>query len=181
MELDGYKIRAALKRWDDARTLASQTFADSLYAFDGEEKRNPEEVAEQFQVADVFYASLQIIQAVYNQRMKVDFLSKKISLAVAVKMIGGAGRVEKMWKDAVTGRKRDIYDDREQRRRDADTEYAKKTISQARAMEKANEASKLANQLRNGIARANTHAMIWGEAEANEHGITAEQLAELFA
>jgi len=157
MEVTGYKLMQALKEAAFAKETAEQVFDDSLWKFEGEQKISPEVAMEAYKVAETRFATLQAAQGVYNQSIFITISGKNIPLALAVKLVGGAGRMEKKWREAakIKTDKHSLFDDRQYRKRDEGTEYAKKTISPKDAAEQAKKAAKYASALREAIQVAN--------------------------
>ncbi len=156
MKINGILLREALKRWERARTLAIASFQDSLWRFDGEQKPSPMEACEAFIKADTIHATLQDLQQRYNSAIEMEHLGNTITLGVAVKMIGGAGRVEKMWTEAAAKPKnRYGFDDSMDRKRDKDAIYAIRSISVQDCVAISNKTSEIAAKLRSQIALAN--------------------------
>ena len=160
--INGYMIREALKRCERQRKNASQMFNPSLYAFNGETKIAPVAIMEQFQVADRNYAKLQELQQRYNQNVSINVRNgngsnETITLSLAVKLVGGAGRIEKMWSDSIVPKsdRYSRYDDA-QPSRSKDTEYSIRQISESDCLNYANQAGQYRSNLVSAIATANT-------------------------
>lgn len=100
MKITGYMLRAALKRWELTRNAAVKKFPDVLHKFPDENKISPEVVAKSIEDAEAAIARLQAIQVLYNASVQVEVKDSAMSLAEAVKRVGGATRMEKMWKGA---------------------------------------------------------------------------------
>jgi hypothetical protein len=86
-----------------------------------------------------------------------------MSLCKAIKLVGGAGRREKMWRKIAAPAKDRYGDSREVR--DKTHEMAKPTITQQQAAALATEAARWAGGLRAAIAVANATAV---EREIND-------------
>jgi hypothetical protein len=160
MQVNGYELREAMKRWNTLRNIAAAQHKDSIFVFEGDEALPLDKVVSNFIQADDAYSKLQEVQQWYNAQVPVNYkgLEGKVvtsTLAFAVKAVGGAGRIEKMWRDACA-EKQDRYGYRQERERDPSKTYAKRSVTIAEAMKKADAASKYAMTLRQTIARANT-------------------------
>lgn len=175
MKVNGFQIRETIGRWSlQQHTLANQ-FRENLYAFEGEEKPKPETIMMRFDEADRSVARLQEIQQQFNQITKVDVQGENITLAFAVKLVGGAGRRAKMWRDAGPG-KPDRYSYRDEtRERSKETDYAKRLISVDDCVTFSTEASKYASALRNAIARGNS-----SDIDCERIGVSEAEYAALF-
>lgn len=78
-----------------------------------------------------------------------------MTLAEAVKMVGGAGRAEKMWKSHAINTGRESYS-RIESSRPKDSEFAKRSVSVKECLKNANESAKFAGALRAAIAEGNS-------------------------
>ena len=155
MKTTGYKLREIIRMWELRRKMAGDNFDKSLHVFEGELQESPQEIAENFSHADEAVANLQTAQAMYNLSVKVNVLDKEMTLCEAVKKVGGAGRVEKLWRTAATNKK-DRYSYDRELIRGTDEIRAHRTISLKEAGELATEAAKFAGALRAAIAIANS-------------------------
>jgi hypothetical protein len=154
MKLNGYLIREAIKRWTLYKDTIQAQFKESLYYFDEDQKADPIAVMNEFSKAEYAVAYLEEAQQRFNQIVQVTVLNETMPLTRAVKLVGGAGRQEKMWRDASI-KKKDRYSYDDKLSRSKDTEYAKPAISRAEAIDSSAKASKFAAALRNAIARGN--------------------------
>ncbi len=112
MQVTGYALREALRKWQLKRETAAAQFADSLFEFPTArgKKPKPDEIAEKVDRAERAIAGLQTAQGVYNSQVWVHWdgptgPSESIQLTRAIKLIGAFGRVEKLWRIAATGKK----------------------------------------------------------------------------
>jgi hypothetical protein len=166
--INGYRIREAMKQWHNRRQIASTQYNNSLYYFEGEDNLPLDQVVKNFQQADENYAKLQELQQWYNARVIVDTKNADgkpvmMSLSYAVKVLGGAGRVEKMWRDACS-EKQDRYGNYgRDRERDKDKEYAKRSVSIPEATKRVEAASRYSMFLRSEIAKANNTSVNIGD------------------
>lgn len=175
MKINGFQIKETIGRWLLQRDTLSNQFRDNLYAFEGEEKPNPENVMKSYDQADRSMARVQEIQQLFNQVTKVEVQGETITLALCVKLVGGAGRRAKMWRDAGPG-KQDRYSYRdESRERNKDTDYAKRLVTVDDCVLNSIEAAKYASALRNAIARGNST-----DIECEKIGITEVEHHTLF-
>lgn len=155
MKVTGYRIQHALRELEAARELAHQQFTENVMQFDSQEdKLELPEVFARFTTLERKVAQLQIQQATYNLAVKVEVLGSTMTLHEAVKLVGGAGRAEKMWRDVVKGNKQSnrygLADTRSK-----DQEYAKRSISVADALGHAKLAARTASALRQAIQIGN--------------------------
>lgn len=132
MKINGYKLRDALRRWHLRKDTAHGQFADSLLAFPGEIKPNPDDIAEAVLKAERAIAELQATQAAYNirVRIRVDGVSESLSLLQCVKQVGGFERMVALWKSAAKPKKaRNLYSSEPANLRGTDKVVATRTIS----------------------------------------------------
>lgn len=165
MKLNGYKIREQLRRFRRRKQVADSQFPESLWCFAEETKATPAELAAAFAEADRAVAELETLQQRYNSANMVELNGETITLALAVKMVGGAGRLEKLWRDVSTDRKRRRYgyDEPMSRTREADAVVAQRMVSYEQAARHAEEAAEAAAKLREVIAEANAKEIDVGE------------------
>jgi hypothetical protein len=154
MKVTGYLLREAIRRRELRRDTAANQFEDSLSKFADEDKQTPDELAAIFVLEEKNIAKLQAVQDRYNLKVEVDVLGEKITLGEAIKRLGGAGRLDKMWRGVTTGR-RDRYGYRDENTRKADEERARPTVTAKEAMDRATKASVVAGAMRAAIAKGN--------------------------
>jgi hypothetical protein len=155
MKVTGYQLREALRRWTTRLDIASKQFNASLYQFETDRQRSPMEISEDFEKAEVAVAILQETQQAYNGLVKVNVQGHEMTLALAVKRVGTAARLEKMWRSAASDRGvRDRYYSRELTRNKDDV-VAVRQVSVEDALQKAEEAARRSSALREAIAVAN--------------------------
>lgn len=155
MKVTGYKIQHKLKELEQLKEVAAQQFSSNMLQFESqEEKLDLREIYAEFTSIEKKICKLQAAQALYNLNIEVSVLGEKMKLIEAVKLVGGAGRSEKMWKDVVKGSsvKFSPYSEASRSR---DQEYAKKSISTSEALKFAQQATKVASALREAIQVGN--------------------------
>ena len=100
--------------------------------------------------------ALQVAQMRYNLAVRMDVKGKSLTLAEAIKLVGGAGRVEKMWKGSIADGKRNSYMDPDDTRNlDEKIIRAVRTVSPQDAVKLTTAAGKTASTLRAAISIAN--------------------------
>jgi hypothetical protein len=155
MQVTGYALREAIKRHTLRRDTAASMFSGTLKKFPDDKKPAPDEVMATFVSADIAIAQLQTLQMRYNLALKVSVTGVEISLAEAIKRVGGVGRVEKMWRGSAAPEKDRYGGMREDDERDPTRIRSKSTLSPLEAADRALRAGKLAAELRQVIAVAN--------------------------
>ena len=160
MKVTGIQLREAIKRWNLRKDTASTHFNESLWRFPDDESTlpKPQELAEQFAKAEVAVANLQTAQTRYNLAVTISVSGETMTLCDAVKRIGGAGRLEKMWRSATKATGRDNWRG-VATTRSKDEVQARRMVSIGDALELATAAGKKAGDLRDAIAVGNTNAI----------------------
>jgi hypothetical protein len=155
MKVNGYMLREAIKMHELRRDTAAAAFLGSLKKFENETKSPPGEIVAAFLAAEDTIAKLQMVQARYNLHVAITVRGARITLAEAVKRLGGMSRVEKMWRSA-TGAKIDRYAFNADERNPGML-VAKPTIATTEAMKLAEAAAKATGEYRAAIATGNAH------------------------
>lgn len=152
-KVTGYQIREAIKRQTLLRDTAASMFTDSLKRFASEDKPSPDDMMVDFYKADKAIVKLQVAQMQYNLAVKLTTQvdRKPITLAEAVKRLGGASRCEKMWRTAATPETHLFRGDTRRK----DEERAISTLTLSEAAKRSSAAAKGVAQLRQAIAIAN--------------------------
>lgn len=176
MKICGYQIREGIKRWLLLRDTVARQFDGTLFVFEDEGKETPEATMAAYTVADMNLARVEELQQRYNQLVTVQLNDQTVTLAFLVKLVGGAGRREKMWREAAVGKK-DRYSYREDNVRERDTTkiYAKRAISVELCAERARSAAKFASDVRSLIARSNAI-----DVDCPRLGLSPEEHEKLF-
>lgn len=164
MKVTGYQLRAAIKRREVTLQVAIRTFEDSLFVFPGEQ-RDPVGAINEVLRIEKEIARLQTLQARYNLDVALPRVDG-LTLAEAVKFVGGAGRIEKLWRSALPKKDRYALDVRVRR---AEDEQAVLAIDYRELVDRVDSAAKYAANLRGAIAAANN-------TEIDLDGLTPEML-----
>lgn len=150
MKITGYALREAIKQQELKRDTAAASFRGSQTKFPDEEKPTPHQVMTAFATAEGALVALQEAQMKYNLAVTCEVFGEKTTLATAIKTVGAAGRVEKMWKSAVPA---DNYYESEVR--SPDQIRAVRTLKAEEVLSLSIKAGKKAGALRAAIAIAN--------------------------
>jgi hypothetical protein len=156
MKVNGYRLQHALRELEHAREVAASQFSDNVLQFKSAE--NPVDIRQvfaRFTTLEKKIAETQTAQTQYNLNVQVNVMGKEMPLLQAVKLVGGAGRAEKMWRDTVKGKKNDPYGRYAADQRNKDTEYAVLSVVQDEALKHAQQASRIASALREAIQVGN--------------------------
>lgn len=168
MKVTGYRLQHALRELEHAREVAAQQFNDNILQFkSAADNMELPLVFARFTRLEKQIAKAQTAQTRYNLSVAVNVLGEDMSLLQAVKLVGGAGRAEKMWRDTVKGKKTDRYGYNNDQRT-AGTEYAERSVPVDDAMKHAQHAARIASALREAIQVGNaTELEIEGLDEAS--------------
>jgi hypothetical protein len=158
MKITGYKLQHALRELAHLRDVLSSQFKESLWVFEKDDKPKPIQVMDSFSQTEEKIAKLQVAQAKYNLAITVKVGKDPMTLAEAVKRVGGAGRMEKMWRSVAADTGKDRYAMRENAR-DKNTEYAHRAMPVEKALGMAKEAARFASGLREAIQVGNAQEM----------------------
>lgn len=116
MKVTGYALRDALKQHELLRETAASEFSGSFKRFPDESKALPVDIAKRVQGEEEKIAQLQSAQAVYNTRVRLTVEGQTLTLTEGIKLMGGAARIEKMWKGALPTSGNDQYRYRDETR-----------------------------------------------------------------
>jgi len=165
MEVTGYKMQHAIRELTQRSKIAASEFSDNLMQFESDDKVDLERVFDTYKECEQKIARIQELQTRYNLEQASHIYGRKISLCEAVKLVGGAGRMEKMWRDAAKGKKNDRWS-RSETSRSKEDEYAKRAVSVETCLQNAKKASNFANALREAIQVMNVQPWAISEEEA---------------
>ena len=168
MMVTGYRLREAIKSWELRRNTAVKQFEQARWVFEGEENPSLEELASAARQAESAIAILQTAQASYNLSITITVADEPMTLCQAVKLVGGAGRIEKLWRSAAAGEDSRYAYGVNRMVRQRDQEMAKPAVTPLEAISKTDAAAKYANALRSAVAL--------GNAEERELELPAELL-----
>lgn len=161
MKVNGYKLKEAIKRWENRKAPLLREFQSSFFRKPSQKGRSPEDISKDILNVEEAIASLQEAQAKYNLNTTVSYFlfgeEKRLSLLSAVKLIGGIGRVEGLWK-AESSKDEDPYDNQKLHYGQTNTQYEwpQRTMPLKDVIEKANQQNVYVTALRSGIAEANS-------------------------
>jgi len=158
MLITGHKLRETIKLKQLELSTIQTQFEDSLFAFKGEDKEHPTEVVDAIKKLEHEIALLQTAQNHYNGAIMVLLENGEapVQLAFAIKIVGGAGRIAKMWRNAAQGKQRDRWDRMTAEVRRTDEVKAAPVMDKKEALAKAKEAEKFAGSVRTAISTGNT-------------------------
>ena len=164
MEITGYKIKFVLEQLRKKRDLLATEFEDSIWKFPAEDKRSSERIASELEEAEIRLASLQVAQAVYNSRVRIEVEDHgEQSLLYCIKIVGGAARMERRWSDAAKndgkGKKRSWMMDTTSVSRDPNQVYAERSLTTAVCSARATTSARHAHAFRTAIAEGNTRTV----------------------
>jgi hypothetical protein len=159
MEITGYALRDALKQWELKLAASTKAFSASLHRFKDEaDKKTPQEVVDDMLTAERAIVALQVVQQKYNLSVAVNVQGEAMTLAEAIKHVGAAGKIEKMWKNVAVGKaesRYSSYEDPTIRNNDPNQERAVPVMKSDEVLALTTQASRRASAFRSAIATAN--------------------------
>jgi hypothetical protein len=160
MKITGFQITYRLRELQDTREVTSAQFNSSLFQFASEAgtKASPLELMRILEEYERKISVLQVAQARYNLAVQVEVQGRAMTLHEAVKLVGGAGRIAKMWKDAAKNTGANPYSYGETSR-DKDHEYAQRAVSVQECLDASTRANRWASALRQAIQLGNAVEM----------------------
>lgn len=164
MLINGYKLQQAIREAITERDIQAARFEPSLTFFPGDHRNDanePLEIGRRFQQTERRLCSLQTAQARYNLAVTVVVAGESISLCEAIKLVGGAGRFEKMLRSAIT-EKKERYSYRDETRQEG-TIVAQKALTFEQADTARKTAHRWAAALRTAIASGNATELELGD------------------
>ena len=166
MRVNGFRIQSMLRDVELKKQTAEAEFQDSLHFFANEQKPSPEKMMENYAEAERQLAQLQELQTRYNLAVEVPVqLGEKdvvkMTLQHAIKLVGGASRQEKLWREAATGKKtrHSYYQKDDSVVRSKDNEYAQAALTPRQIAGHIGHASRFVSALREAIQIGNATAI----------------------
>lgn len=153
IKVNGFKIQQIIKDLSHEREVIKTHFVPSLKKFGWETKSSPYEISDKLLKLESDISSWQALQDAFNINVKVAPLGTTMSLAEAIKAIGGLSRVQALWQTA--SKEEDYYVES----RNKDTEYQSLTISKEEAAGKAKEFTKIVAAFREAIQKGNAQEL----------------------
>jgi hypothetical protein len=151
VKINGLKIQQAIREATKDRDLADSRFAGSLKAFPDEKKPHPLKLSDEFEAAERRIAALQTAQARYNISVMVEADGRSMTLQEAVKLLGGAQRLEEKWREAAK-EEADRYGGDT---RDKDAVVRTRQVDHEKCVELARMHSRRVNGIRYAIGKGN--------------------------
>lgn len=154
---NGFELKEAQRALSLRISTLESEFNESQYAFPGDDdRRSPTEIAEELAEAETKLVRLQVAQKRYNLAVQVKLGKTGVTmpLSEAIAAVGGAGRVEKMWRLSASNTGRSRYQDQSQEK-DPTKVYSKRQVTVKQALDEANKAARFAGNLRAAIAVGN--------------------------
>lgn len=157
MKVTGYKFKQAIKELKDRVEVTRNNMSNSVKYFPSQDKPDVYKMFNDYKEAEIRLAMIQTYNQQYNLEVKVDVAGKKISLAQAVKMLGGASRCEKFWREAAKsdsmsspgGRRFSRYHQLEAR--DKEKEYPVRVVEESICLDEAAKESRYVSRLKEAI------------------------------
>jgi len=159
-KVTGYKLQANAKRLKLQIELLRKQFEESIFQFDGEAKQDLATVGQALKKAETEQAQVNHYQSAYNHNVNVVVLGTTMTLDEAIKRVGSAGRLQKLWTKALLGgdgsdTPRWSRISNMQTARDKDKEYAQRSMSIEDCQLAVEQASRYNSALREAIQVGN--------------------------
>ena len=181
MNITGHRIIQRLKELKAERSMLNDRYPGTLFQFpsdlEQEDALMPEAIIGKLVLIEGKIAWLQHAQARYGQKVEVIFEGHNCTLALAVKLLGGMDRAEKLWRQAAKvsdgerGKRRTLFSDYDRKKSDPDEERLVRVVSLESAMKQAQAMSRRCSAMRGAIAVANSR-----ETTCAEIGLDPELL-----
>lgn len=176
-KVTGYGLKEIIKKLERRRDTAKSQFEEALYYFEGDvpgaeedptapvrrsapdgkwAEKNARELASKYDDLERMIAQIQTVQAEYNAGITITVQGQKITLNHAIKLLGGAERIEKLWQKAAEIENSGSRYYSPDRVRVAGQEHAKRAISSNDAITESEKASTFVGALRAAVAVANS-------------------------
>lgn len=153
MKITGYRLQHVIREKDAELSVVISQFGDAFMVFPDDDKPHPKDLHKRISKLEEEITELQVAQARYNLEVEVEILGKKMTLSQAVKLVGGAGRAEKMWRGKASLKKdRYSYGDDS---RDKEHIYAKRVMTPEECLAEAKTSARWAAAIREAIQVAN--------------------------
>jgi hypothetical protein len=157
MQVNGYQIREALKRWNLRRDLLAKQIETLAWQFPGETK-----TVEAFTTTDkalgeaeTAVAQLEDLQQVYNQKVSVSVDGRTGPLSLLVKQVRFCAARENFWKTYLRKTADEGYRGEQTLVRETNKVTAVKVLPTEQAMVTAERCGSLTARMRAAIAQAN--------------------------
>jgi len=157
MKVTGTQIRNEIKLLTTELSSINNSFDESLTYFEGEPKPNPIAIGAQIVKLERTLGIWQAAQKEYNVNNPITFGGRTISLQEAVSIVGGYGRVSKLFRTASGAGKKDPYGRRRGYTRTTSEVNSKESITREEAVEEFKRIEKQAAELRMQIGKANNN------------------------
>jgi hypothetical protein len=157
MQVNGYQVREALKRWNLRRDTLSKQIEGAAWAFPGETKEPAVfgNVLDRLVEAEGAVATLEDLQQSYNQKVAVALDGKTGPLSLLVKQVRFCAAREQFWKGYLAKNPDEGYRGEHQLTREANKVSAARVIPIEVAMANAERCGSLVARMRAAIAQAN--------------------------
>lgn len=169
MKINGYKLQHMLADLKQERETLTALFDKETRAFPSDEKGDPMAVSESLEKCESEIVHIQDIQASYNRQVMVELAGESIPLSAAIKLAGGLGRIEGLWRKLVgeiSSSHRNPYNDGLATRPapGAQTQETQVfTVSLDVARKRLREATKLTRECKEAVAGGNGQAVDIGD------------------
>jgi hypothetical protein len=163
MVTNGYKLKELLKLKKIELRTQQAILKGSFYKFEDEDKKTPLQAMSDIMVLEEDIAKIQTAQKYYNLNSEVEVEGfPKMSLELAIKLLGGYSRKSKVFRDYAAGdpkkRRYSMEEPGPQTRREG-AEHQKAVITKEDALQQSIIAETKVSNLKTAIALANANDM----------------------
>lgn len=157
MKTTGFQLQQRIKELKRDVEMYATQFENGKMRFEDENKPTAKEAYLAYRQCEDKLANYQTAQTYYNMHIMVKVGNETITLAQAIKLVGGAGRGEAMWRGIVAPKK-DRYG-RDTTTRSTEEVRAQPTYTMEEARQFAQDTANFASDLRYAIQMANAQEM----------------------
>jgi hypothetical protein len=158
MKINGYKLQHMLADLKQERDTLTALFDKESRAFPGDVAGDLMAVSENLERCEAEIVHVQEVQNAYNRQVVVELAGKPVALAAAIKLAGGLGRIEGIWRKLVgeiSSSHRNPYGDALEKRVKDREETQVFTVSLDVARKKLREATKMTRECKEAVAGGN--------------------------
>jgi hypothetical protein len=158
MRINGYKLQHILADLKQEREMLTALFDKETRAYPSEKAGDPMAVSENLEKCEAEIVHIQEVQSGYNREVRIELGGKPFSLSAAVKLAGGLGRIEGMWRKLVgeiSSSHRNRYSEGLESRVKDREEVQVFTVSLDVAKKKLREATKMTRECKEAVAGGN--------------------------
>ena len=158
MKINGYKLQHMLADLKQERETLTALFDKETRAFPSDEKGDLMAISDNLEKCEAEIVHVQEVQNAYNRQVMVEMAGKPVALSAAIKLAGGLGRIEGIWRKLVgeiSSSHRNPYGETLAKRVKDREETQEFTISLGVARQRLREATKVTRECKEAVAGGN--------------------------